>query len=68
MIPFLFLHQQIFSKYKTVSVNFNKDENKSLVWVGAFLIANPKTITKTVPEYVEALINKLENQDIIPQH
>jgi hypothetical protein len=35
--------------------------------VGAFQIVNPKTITKTVQEYVEAIINQLENQGIIPQ-
>jgi hypothetical protein len=61
-----------YNEYKVYDVetsiyNLNKDENKSLVWVGAFQIVNPKTITKTVQEYVGAIINQLENRGIIPQ-
>lgn len=52
---------------ETSIYNLNKDVNKSLVWVGAFQIVDPKTITKSVQEYVEAIINQLENQGIIPQ-
>ena len=61
-----------YNEYKVYDVetsiyNLNKSENKSLVWVGAFQIVNPKTITSTVQEYVEEIINQLENQGIIPQ-
>jgi len=31
---------------ETSVCNLNKDEKKSLVWVWAFQIVNPKTITK----------------------
>jgi hypothetical protein len=76
--PYYYRFQDIYynpgyyNEYKVYDVetsiyNLNKDVNKSLVWVGAFQIVNPKTITKTVQEYVEAIINQLENRGIITQ-
>jgi len=76
--PYYYRFQDIYynpgyyNEYKVYDVetsiyNLKKDENKSLVWVGAFQIVNPKTITNTVQEYVEAIINQLENRGIIPQ-
>lgn len=41
-------------------------EGKSLVWVGAFNIVNPQSITSTVNDYINRIIKKLEQDKIIP--
>jgi len=50
---------------ETSIYNINEDENKSLVWVGALDIINPKTIATTVKDYVARIITELEREKLI---
>lgn len=45
--------------------NINEEDEKSLVWIGAFEIVNPETIKNTANEYVKAIILQLEKEKII---
>ncbi len=59
-----------YDEYKVYHVetsiyNINKDDSKSLVWVGALDLINPKTITGTINDYVTRIIKQLEHENII---
>jgi len=59
-----------YEDYKVYTVetsiyNINEDEDKSLVWVGAFNIVNPQKITTTVKDYVAKIIEQLEKEGLI---
>lgn len=45
--------------------NINKDEDKSLVWVGSIDIVDPKKISTTVKSYSKTLIRELEKENLI---
>ncbi len=60
-----------YSEYKVFHVEtsiykLQQDESKSLVWVGAFNIVNPQTITSTINDYINRIIKKLEKDKVIP--
>jgi hypothetical protein len=50
---------------ETSIYNLNGAENKSLVWVGALDLVNPTTISSTVKDYVDRIINQLETENLI---
>lgn len=50
---------------ETSIYNINEDENKSLVWVGAFDIVNPQKISSTVKSYTSKIIKQLEMENLI---
>jgi hypothetical protein len=59
-----------YSDYKVYHVetsiyNIGEDEDKSLVWVGAFDITDPVNITSTVDDYVVRIITQLEREQLI---
>lgn len=59
-----------YNNYKVYTVestiyNINEDEDKSLVWVGAFKIVNPQKISTTVKDYVAKIIEQLEKEGLI---
>jgi len=43
----------------------NKEDNKSLVWVGSLKLVDPKTIKSTVKNYVVKIIKQLERENLI---
>ncbi|TVZ27556.1 hypothetical protein JM83_2605 [Gillisia sp. Hel_I_86] len=60
-----------YNNYKVFHVEtsiykLQQTEGKSLVWVGAFNIVNPQTITSTLNDYIKAIIKKLEKDKVIP--
>lgn len=50
---------------ETSLYNINEDNDKSLIWVGAFDIVDPQTISTTVHEYVDAVMKQLRRDGII---
>jgi len=59
-----------YNNYKVYTVestiyNINEDDDRSLVWVGAFNIVNPKKISTTVKDYVAKIIEQLEKEGLI---
>lgn len=50
---------------ETSIYNLKKEEGKSLVWVGAFKIVDPSSITETVGDYVQKIVEKLEEERLI---
>lgn len=42
------------------------NNDKSLVWVASYNIVDPKTIEKSVKDYVKAIMSSLEKESIIP--
>jgi hypothetical protein len=38
---------------------------KSLIWVGSYDIVNPQNISKTVDNYVKAILTSLESEGLI---
>ncbi len=59
-----------YNEYKVYHVetsiyNLTEEDDRSLIWVGAIDIVDPKDISKTVNEYVNAIITRLEKDGII---
>lgn len=59
-----------YNEYKVYHVetsifNINEGDDKSLIWVGALDLMDPKGINKTVNEYVTTIVNKLEKDGVI---
>ncbi|MDD3721074.1 MAG: hypothetical protein PHW92_01105 [Lutibacter sp.] len=52
-------------KVETAIYNINKDDTKSLVWVGALNLVDPEAITSTVNNYVTKIIKQLEREKLI---
>lgn len=50
---------------ETSIYNLNGAENKSLIWVGSFKVVDPQTISVTVKDYVDRIINQLETEQLI---
>ncbi|MCK0131628.1 hypothetical protein MWU59_08940 [Flavobacteriaceae bacterium F08102] len=50
---------------ETSIYNINEDDDRSLVWVGSFKITDPQTITKTVNNYVSAIIKQLKREKLL---
>ena len=74
--PYYYLFQDVYlvegyyNKYKIYHVeaslyNLKENNDKSLVWVTSYDIVDPKKINTTVSNYVKAIINSLENKDLI---
>jgi len=72
-----YLYQDIYfepgyyNRYKvyhieTTLYNIKENTDKSLVWVGSYDLVNPENITKTVKNYVKAVIQSLEQENLIP--
>ncbi|MEK6152263.1 hypothetical protein WIW50_03345 [Flavobacteriaceae bacterium 3-367] len=66
----VYYHPGYYDDYKVYHVetslyDIKADENKSLVWVGSFDIVNPRNITSTVDDYVEKIIQQLEQEGLI---
>jgi hypothetical protein len=62
--------QGYYSKYKVYHVesslfDLKQNNDKSLVWVASYDIIDPQTITKTVTNYVDAIIKSLEKEHLI---
>jgi hypothetical protein len=45
--------------------NISEEDEKSLVWIGAFEIVNPEDIRHTVNDYVKAIIKQLEKEGLL---
>jgi hypothetical protein len=61
---------QYYEKYNVYHVessiyNLKEEENKSLVWVGAFDVVNPQTISTTINDYVIEIVKQLEQEQLI---
>lgn len=59
-----------YNEYKVYNLEtsiytFDDDVTKSLVWVGAFEVTNPKLTSNTIQKYVDATIKKLEEDGVI---
>ncbi|MDT8416988.1 MAG: hypothetical protein RQ864_04185 [Lutibacter sp.] len=52
---------------ETVIYNINEDDTKSLVWVGALNLVDPQTISSSVNDYVEKIIEQLEREKLIKE-
>lgn len=50
---------------ETSIYNIKAKDNKSLVWVGALDLINPQTVTNTIKDYVNKIIEKLEQEKLI---
>lgn len=50
---------------ETSIYNLNGAENKSLIWVGSFKIVDPQSISVTVKDYVNRIINQLEVENVL---
>lgn len=50
---------------ETSIYNIKEDKDKSLIWVGAFDIVDPSSISATVNEYVERIVRQLEKEGLI---
>lgn len=74
--PYYYRFQDIYftpdyyEEYKVYQVetsiyNLQKEENKSLVWVGTFNIVDPSSITAAVNDYVKRIVSQLEKEGLI---
>ena len=45
--------------------NINEKETRSLVWIGIFDVVDPKSIHKTVKDYVASIMKELEREKLI---
>ncbi len=54
-------------RVETSVYNIRETNGKSLVWVGDFEIVDPQKIRTSVTDYVKAITNRLEQDDIIPK-
>lgn len=66
----IYYNPNYYEEYKVYHVetsiyNINEEDGKSLVWVGALDLVNPRTITPTVNDYVSRIIKQLEHEKII---
>ena len=50
---------------ETSIYNIKEDKDKSLIWVGAFDIVDPSSISSTVNDYVERIVRQLEKEGLI---
>lgn len=73
---YYYLYQDIYfiegyyTKYKVYHVeaslyNLKEDNDKSLIWVASYDIVDPKKISSTVANYVNAIMKSLEKEGII---
>lgn len=68
----IYYRPQYYNTYKvynveTVIYNINEDDMKSLVWVGAFNLTDPQTISSSINDYVEQIIKQLERENLIKE-
>ncbi|MDX1829010.1 MAG: hypothetical protein R3342_05630 [Lutibacter sp.] len=61
---------QYYESYKVYNIEtsiyyINKEDDKSLVWVGSLELVDPKTIKSTVKKYVDKIIKQLERESLI---
>jgi hypothetical protein len=61
---------EYYESYKVYNIEtsiyyINKEDDKSLVWVGSLELVNPKTIKSTVKNYVVKIIKQLERESLI---
>ncbi|MCF4101125.1 hypothetical protein L1I30_05570 [Gillisia sp. M10.2A] len=66
----IYYNPAYYNEYKVYHVEtsiytLEQDDDKSLVWVGAFNIVNPENISNSVKDYVQAIIKKLETDGVI---
>ena len=47
--------------------NLKNTSEKSLVWSGTYDIIEPNDVTKTIGNYVKAVIKSLEKEKLIPR-
>ena len=50
---------------ETSIYNIKEDKDKTLVWVGAFDIVDPSSISATVDDYVERIVRQLEKEGLV---
>lgn len=50
---------------ETSIYDLRPNATKSLIWVGSYSIVNPQSISKTVDNYVDAVISTLESENLI---
>ncbi|RKS53709.1 hypothetical protein BC962_1963 [Gillisia mitskevichiae] len=67
----IYYNPTYYNEYKvfhleTTIYKLQQTEDKSLVWVGAFNVVDPQTITSTVKDYINRIVNKLEKDKILP--
>ncbi|MFD0762874.1 hypothetical protein ACFQZW_12350 [Lutibacter aestuarii] len=66
----IYFTPQYYEEYKVYHIetsiyNINVEENKSLVWVGAFNIVNPQSMKTVINDYTLAVIKQLEKEHLI---
>lgn len=67
----VFFEPGYYEKYKIYNIettlyNLKENNDKSLVWIASFNMVDPKTIDKSVKDYVRGIITSLEKEAIIP--
>ena len=74
--PYYFRYQRMYydpgyyNDYKVYHVetsiyNIKADKDKSLIWVGAFDIVDPSSISATVNDYVDRIVRQLEKEGLV---
>ena len=77
-IPYYLLYQEAYfnqdyyKKYRVFHIeasmyNLKNTSEKSLVWSGTYDIIEPNDVTKTIGNYVKAVIKSLEKEKLIPR-
>jgi len=66
----IYFTPQYYEEYKVYHIetsiyNINVEENKSLVWVGAFNIVNPQSMKTVINDYTLAVIKQLEKEHLL---
>jgi hypothetical protein len=66
----VYVTEGYYSKYKIYNIeaslyNLKENNDKSLVWVASYKMVDPKKVNTTVSNYVKAIINSLEENELI---
>lgn len=69
----VYFDEKIYEEYKVYHIEISLydltiDTEKSLVWIASYDIVDPKKINSTIKDCVNAIVNSLEEEGIVPSN